>query len=151
MFSVLRLQPASGEGAEQMLCTSRRVPAISAEGTSRFLIAKCLGSLKPCWFPNHLSGCSDQSLKDSIAAEWCFPFSQCFCSCSVMIIMGHCLLSQLHSNVVFHSPPLDCFHSILSFLFGFELFLIQDREKAPSNQKMQHPWPKYWAWVVVRS
>lgn len=52
-----------------------------------------------------------------------------------MIIMGHCLLSQLHSNVIFHSPPHDCFHSIPSFFSDFERFLIQDRKKLQTNKK----------------
>lgn len=65
--------------------------------------------------------------------------------------MGHCLLSQLHSRVIFHSPPYDCFHSIPSFLLGFEHFLIQDRKKKilcplqTSEQYQNH------VWLVARS
>lgn len=121
MFSVLSLWSMLEKGTEQMLYNFRCVPAVSAERTWNFLIAKpqaCLSPPSPTEFPATWADVQllqEPLLTDSIAAEWCFPFSQHFCGCSVMIIMGHCLLSQLHSNVILHSPPHDCFHSLFPF------------------------------------
>lgn len=52
----------------------------------------------------------------------------------------------------FTAPPHGCFHSILSFLFGFEPFLKQDRKtSAKQSKNATFPSQKLCVWLVVRA